>query len=315
MRYVPQDDVFSGFDSPLDAVTKGLEPLLDDEIERTTRASIALSKLGFTDFNRAITSLSGGWRKRLSLACAVAAEPDVILFDEPTNHLDLEGVLWLERFVMQARAALVFITHDRRFLENTAQRIIELSAAYPGGTFEAVGNYTEFLRRKDDFLESQRQAQSVLANKVRRDTAWLRQGIQGRQTRNKTQVEQASERRSDLKATRNRNLAPEKTTEIDFQATERKTKRLVALHSVGKTMGEKKLFDSLDLVLTPGQRIGLLGVNGSGKTTLLRMISGDLEPDTGTIKRANDLRVVVFSQHQGHPSAEADAAGGPVSGW
>ena len=299
MRYVPQDDVFSGFDSPLDAVTKGLEPLLDDEVERTTRASIALSKLGFTDFNRDIASLSGGWRKRLSLACAVAAEPDVILFDEPTNHLDLEGVLWLERFVMQARAALVFITHDRRFLENTAQRIIELSAAYPGGTFEATGNYTEFLRRKDDFLESQRQAQSVLANKVRRDTAWLRQGIQGRQTRNKTQVEQASERRSDLKATRNRNLAPEKTTEIDFQATERKTKRLVALHSVGKTMGEKKLFDSLDLVLTPGQRIGLLGVNGSGKTTLLRMISGDLAPDTGTIKRAADLRVVVFSQHRG----------------
>ena len=299
MRYVAQDDDFSGFESPLEAVTGGLESLVADEIDRNTRASIALSKLGFTDHSRSIASLSGGWRKRLSLACALAADPDVVLFDEPTNHLDLEGVLWLERFAAQAKAALVFITHDRRFLENTAQRIIELSDAYPGGTFEAVGNYTEFLRRKEDFLESQRQAESVLANKVRRDTAWLNQGIQGRQTRNKTQVDQAAERRADLKGTRSRNLAPENTTEIDFQATERKTKRLVALHSVGKTMGAKKLFDSLDLILTPGQRIGLLGVNGSGKTTLLRLISGDLEPDTGTIKRATELRTVVFSQHRG----------------
>ena len=299
MRYVSQDDVFPVDSTPLGVVMDALSDLVPSEIDRRTKASIGLSKLGFADPERPVSALSGGWRKRLSLASALSCDPQLLFLDEPTNHLDMEGVVWLENFVNTSRAAMVFITHDRVFLENSAQRIVELSPAYPGGTFEAKGNYTEFLRRKDDFLESQAQAESALANKVRRDTAWLQQGIQGRQTRNKTQVEQARQRRSELKATKGRNTAPKKTTQIDFQATERKTKRLLSLHSVCKSMGEKLLFQSLDLVLTPGQRLGLLGVNGSGKTTLLRLMSGDLQPDSGTIKRAADLRIVVFSQHRG----------------
>lgn len=299
MRYVAQDDSFPEGSTPLDVVMDALLGQIPDELDRHTKASIALSKLGFNDPTRPVDTLSGGWRKRLSLACALSAEPDLLFLDEPTNHLDMEGVLWLESFVRNSKAAMVFITHDRVFLEHTAQRIVELSSAYPGGTFEAKGNYSEFLRRKQDFLESQSQAESALANKVRQDTAWLRQGIQGRQTRNKTQVEQAQRRRSDLRATKGRNSAPKRTAQIDFQATERKTKRLLALHSVCKTMGDKMLFQSLDLVLTPGQRLGLLGVNGSGKTTLLRLMAGDLEPDSGTIKRAANLRTVVFSQHRG----------------
>ena len=271
----------------------------DDRVDVETRASITLSKLGFVHFDRPVATLSGGWLKRLSLACALGHEPEVLMLDEPTNHLDLEGVLWLEGFVRQASMAMIFVTHDRKFLENTASRIIELSPAYPGGTFEASGNYTEFVRRKEAFLDAQITAKSTLANKVRRDTSWLLQGIQGRQTRNKTQVEAAAERRTALKAAKQRNAAPTRTTTIDFQATERKTKKLLVLHNVSKSMGDKRLFESLDLMLTPGQRIGLLGVNGAGKTTLLRLMAGDLEPDSGTIKRAADLRVVTFSQHRG----------------
>ena len=297
--YVAQDDRFAPDATPLSAVIEQLEGEDDDGLDRATRASIVLSKLGFADLERPVAELSGGWRKRLSLACALAHEPDVLMLDEPTNHLDLEGVLWLEAFVRQAAMAVLFITHDRTFLENTAARIIELSRAYPDGTFEAVGNYSEFLRRKDAFLEAQAAAESALANKVRRDTAWLRQGIQARQTRNKTQVEDAADRRAELKAIKDRNVAPTRTTTIDFQATERKTKKLLALHSVGRSMGDKRLFEGLDLTLTPGRRIGLLGVNGAGKTTLLRLMSGDLEPDAGTIKRAAALRVVTFSQHRG----------------
>lgn len=296
--YVPQDDRFPEDATPLSAVQAALEGD-DGRVDSETRASIALSKLGFMNFDRPVTTLSGGWRKRLSLACAVSRDPDVLLLDEPTNHLDLEGVLWLEAFVRQAPMAMIFITHDRKFLENTAGRIIELSQAFPGGTFEAQGNYSEFVRRKDAFLDAQAAAQSAIANKVRRDTAWLRQGIQGRQTRNKTQVEAAAERRDELRATRDRNAAPTRTTTIDFQATERKTRKLLSLYNVSKSMGDKKLFDSLEMTLTPGQRIGLLGVNGAGKTTLLRLMSGDLEPDSGTIKRAADLRIVTFSQHRG----------------
>ncbi|MEE3001979.1 MAG: ABC-F family ATP-binding cassette domain-containing protein [Planctomycetota bacterium] len=299
VAYVRQDDQFKDDATPLSAVMDHVKSNDSDRIDIETRASITLSKLGFENFHRPVATLSGGWCKRLTLACALTRDPDVLLLDEPTNHLDLEGVLWLERFVQQAPMAMLFVTHDRMFLENTASRIIELSPAYPGGTFKAEGDYTEFLRRKDAFLDAQVAAESALANKVRRDTAWLRQGIQGRQTRNKTQVEAAAMRREELKQTKTRNEAPSKTTNIEFQATERKTKKLLALHSVSKSMGDKLLFESLEIVLTPGQRLGLLGVNGSGKTTLLRLMSGELEPDSGTIKQAPDLRIVTFSQHRG----------------
>ena len=297
--YVPQDDQFPADATPLSAVESALTLHPAQDLDVRTRASITLSKLGFEDFERPVGTLSGGWRKRLSLACALCHDPDGLMLDEPTNHLDLEGVLWLESFLRQSSLAVVVVTHDRTFLESVATRIIEISAAYPGGTFEARGNYSEFLRRKDAFLNAQASAQSALANKVRRDTAWLRQGIQGRQTRNKTQVDAAADRREELRDTKHRNRAPSRTADIDFQATERKTKKLIALHNVGKSMGEKRLFEGINLILSPGQRLGLLGVNGAGKTTLLRLMSGDLEPDTGSVKRAAELRTVTFSQHRG----------------
>lgn len=296
--YLAQDDVFQPDATPLTAVCERIPDAPDARIGPEMLARKILSQLGFENTDRDVSTLSGGWRKRLAIARALVHTPDLLLLDEPTNHLDLEGVLWLESFVQNSRAAFVFVTHDRTFLEGAANRIIEISAAYPGGALTAEGNYTAFLRRKEKFLLAQSQEESALANRIRRDTAWLEQGIQGRQTRNKTQVRDAARRRSELKTTSRRNAAPDETTTIDFQTTERKTKKLLALHSVKKSMGEKLLFSSLDLTLTPGRRIGLLGENGSGKTTLMRLIQGDLEPDAGTIKRAADLRVVTFSQHR-----------------
>ena len=227
--YVEQDDRFPDGATPSSAVVDTLVRHAPNAFDTERHANTTLSKLGFADPDQLVDTLSGGWRKRLSLACALCRDPDVMMLDEPTNHLDLEGVQWLESFVRRASMAVIFVTHDRQFLENTAHRIIELSPAYPGGVFESAGNYSQFVRRKDAFLDAQQATQSKLANKVRRDTAWLLQGIQGRQTRNKTQVDAAAQRRAELRKTADRNAAPKRTTTIDFQATQRKTKKLLVL--------------------------------------------------------------------------------------
>ncbi|MCB9838087.1 MAG: ABC-F family ATP-binding cassette domain-containing protein [Phycisphaeraceae bacterium] len=305
LRYVPQDDRFAEGATPMSEVCRHLDEEHHHGADARTRANITLTKLGFTDTQRPVETLSGGWRKRLAIACALAHEPELLLFDEPTNHLDLEGVLWLEGFMRQAGQAIVFITHDRRFLENTATRIVEIARAYPDGAFEVKGNYTEFVRRKDAFLDAQAAEQSAVANKVRRDTAWLLQGIQGRQTRNKSQVKDAAMRREQLGELRARNASGAPVAGIDFQATGRQSVKLLTLEGVGKSMGGKRLFAGLDLALSPGKRVGLLGPNGSGKTTLLRICSGELEPDEGTVSRAENLRVVLFSQLRDSLNPEA----------
>lgn len=293
--YVPQETIIADDVTSLEAVMKSIA---DDEIDAEVASSIALSKLGFTNFNQPFGELSGGWQKRVSIACGLVHNPEVMLLDEPTNHLDFETVEWLESFVKNSNIAILFVTHDRLFLENCASRIVELAPSYPDGYFEVQGNYTEFVRRKEAFLISQEAAEASLANKVRRDTAWLRQGIQGRQTRNKSQVMDAATRRAELKAVSGRNKAPAKTANIEFDAVGRKTNKLLVMHNVEKSMGDKLLFRNFALELTPGRRIGLVGPNGSGKTTLLRLINGELNPDAGTIKRADDLKVVTESQHR-----------------
>jgi ATP-binding cassette subfamily F protein uup len=299
--YIPQMDAFGDSVTPIDAVVTAIasDREHDDHgLDAETQAIIQLSKLGFDNLEQPIVELSGGWKKRLSIACALASEPDVLMLDEPTNHLDMEGVMWLEQFVKQSNLAMVFITHDRIFLENTAKKIIELNRAYPNGTYEVVGNYSEFIRRKEEFLTAQANQQIALATKVRRDDAWLRQGVKGRQTRNTSQVTAATQRREELSEIKDRNAAPTRTTQMEFQGTQRKTNKLITAHNLGKSMGDKLLFSGLDLTLSPGMVLGLLGPNGSGKTTLMRLLTGELEADCGTVKRATDLKVVNFTQHR-----------------
>lgn len=297
--YVAQYESFDPAATCMQVLTDAMADHLHDPHDREIEARILLDRIGFADPQQTTGSLSGGWRKRLAIAQALAKDPELLLMDEPTNHLDLEGILWLEDYLTQDHLpfGLVVVTHDRYFLQAVANRVVELSKAYPNGTFEAQGDYSEFLERRESFLEGQAKQQQALAGKVRQDIAWLSRGAKARRTKAKGRIKEAGQRMEELATLRNRN-APAKAAGIDFTATGRQTRKLLVAKGLTHKMGEKKLFSNLDVELAPGDCLGLLGANGSGKTTLIRILTGQLTPDQGTIKPADNLRIVTFTQHR-----------------
>ncbi len=315
--YVPQQDAFpdgltvrqvvteAALAGPADASGHVL-----DRHEAEIIADMALARIGFDGprLDARAESLSGGWRKRLSVAAGLASaggEPDLLLLDEPTNHLDLDGIRWLEELLTRPNVggvpfASVFVTHDRSFLENAATRVVELSTAYPQGTLAVDGNYTEFLRRKEEFLAAQAKAEQAVANQVRKDLAWLSRGPQGRGTKAKGRIQASHARMDELAELKTRNTAAATGgARVDFDASGRRTKKLVQAKQIAKSLGGRRLFEGLDLTLGAGTCLGLLGPNGSGKTTLIRVLTGDLPPDSGEVVLAEPRpRVAVFSQHR-----------------
>jgi ATP-binding cassette subfamily F protein uup len=216
----------------------------------------------------------------------------VLLLDEPTNHLDVEAILWLEELLRSEPEAFVVVSHDRYFLENVAKRMLELNRAYPGGLLQSTGTYSDLLERRDEVRKNEAAYQETLANLVRREMEWLRRGPKARTTKAKARIQNAERLIDELSESRDR--AQTFNTDIDFTASQRRTKRLWS----GKGLAKRELFRNLDVLLTPGTRLGVLGPNGSGKTTLLRVIVGELEPDAGTIEKADGLRVVYFEQNR-----------------
>src|SRR5881296_1849916 len=293
--YVPQDPVFSAGGTVGDVVRAALAGV--DEEDRPGRIAQALGRAGFADGRADVDTLLGGWRKRLAIARELAAAPDILLMDEPTNHLDVQGILWLEDVLTERARACLVVSHDRYFLEHVATRMLELNRVYPDGLFEAEGRYSEFLVRRDEFLRGQASYQGALANTVRREIEWLRRGARARSTKAKGRIKQAGRLIEELADSRARGLTA--TAGIDFASAQRRTRRLLVARGLTKSLGGRRLVTGLDLVLTPGTRVGLIGPNGSGKTTLLSMLSGELPADAGVVERADGLRIVRFEQERG----------------
>ncbi|MHC1791381.1 ABC-F family ATP-binding cassette domain-containing protein [Solidesulfovibrio sp.] len=296
LTYVAQQDVFEEGDSVGAVLARAaVEAFGPAGAESGGRAAVVLGRLGFTDPETPVASLSGGWRKRLSIARALVSEPDVLLLDEPTNHLDLRSILWLERFLGSAPFAFVVVSHDRFFLENVANRTVELSPAYPEGVLAVDGPYSALIEAREAFLATQGALERSLANKARREIEWLRRGPKARGTKAKARIDAAGTLMQNLAATRERNRATVRAA-IDFSGTGRQTKRLVVAENLSRAYDGKTLFSGLDIVLSPGVRLGLVGPNGSGKSTLLRTLAGEERPDGGSLSMAPSLGLVTFDQ-------------------
>jgi ABC transport system ATP-binding/permease protein len=296
MSYVAQESRFEQGVTVRHVVEKAMQRTDVPEDERASRMAETLGRAEFADFDADAASLSGGWRKRLAIVEALVEGPDVLLLDEPTNHLDLAGIEWLEEELAAGRFACVVVSHDRYFLENVATEMAELSRVYPDGILRVHGNYSEFLVKKEEFLHAQAKRQEALENRVHAEIEWLRRGPKARTSKSKARIDKAHELMGELADLNARTRTA--TAKIDFSATERQTKRLVELQNVRYEIGGRTLFDRLDFVITAGMRVGLVGQNGSGKTTLLRLLRGELSPNQGAIKKADQLRIVYFDQNR-----------------
>lgn len=294
--YVPQEPSFVEGHSVEEALGQVLLDEGLDPHEQGGRIARALSLGGFAHGDQAVSTLSGGWKKRLAIARSLMLEPDVLLLDEPTNHLDVEGILWLEGLLKAEPHAFIVISHDRRFLEAVTTRIWELNRRYPNGLFEAKGRYSEFLELRDAALQAQADYQSSLANRVRREVEWLRRGPKARTTKAKARIDQAGQLIDELNDLESRQSKG--SVGIDFTASGRRSKKLIEVIGLRKSLGAKLIVNNLEVLLGPGERIGLLGPNGSGKSTLLKLLAGTLSPDAGTIIHADRLRIVTFEQHR-----------------
>jgi len=236
-----------------------------------------------------MNELSGGWRRRVALAKALVQKPDLLLLDEPTNHLDIATIKWLEDHVYSYPGAVLFITHDRAFLQRLATRIVEIDR---GKLTSWPGDYNNFLRRKEKMLEDEATAEDRFDKKLEQEEVWVRQGIKARRTRNEGRVRSLEKMREE----REQRIAKESTARIHIEEAEQSGRKVLRAKNVSYSYGDEHVIRSFSIKIMRGDRIGLLGNNGVGKTTLLRLLLGELEPRSGTIKRGTNLEIGYFDQ-------------------
>ncbi len=254
----------------------------------TQRVESIISRLNLPA-DTPMKSLSGGWRRRVALARALVSEPDLLLLDEPTNHLDIETIAWLEQQVSEFRGAVLFITHDRAFLQKLATRIVELDR---GQLTIWEGNYPSFLEHKEHMLEVEERQNAEFDKKLAQEEAWIRQGIKARRTRNEGRVRALQ----DLRKERSQRRERQGTANITLDKADSSGKLVAELEDVSYSWGNKPIIRNLTTRVIRGDRIGLLGRNGAGKSTLLKLFLGQLEPQSGNLKMGSKLEVAYFDQ-------------------
>lgn len=267
-----------------------------------------LSRLELVDLqDQEVLKLSGGWRRRVQIGAMLTGQPDLLLLDEPTNHLDADSILWLEEFLLSGDFTFVLVSHDRLFLTRTVDRIYELDRRHPNGILTVNGGFSTYLERKAELMAGLGEREKRLANRLRRETEWLRRGAKARQTKQRARMEGAEELAKEVSQLKTLNR--KNRLSLSFTNTEQAPEKLIDARRIGierlATDGETGfLFRELDLLVTSRSRIGLLGPNGCGKTTLIKTLIGEIRPTEGKVIRADNLSVVHFEQ--GRDSIDLD---------
>jgi ATP-binding cassette subfamily F protein uup len=255
-------------------------------------------------------TLSGGMQKRVALACALVSAPDVLLLDEPTNHLDFTSIMWLEGLLRDFRGSVLFITHDRSFLDNVATRIIELDR---GRLLSFPGNFSTYQNRKAELLENEEVENAKFDKFLAQEEVWIRKGVQARRTRDEGRVRRLEQLRLQRSARRDQ----QGQVKLDVATGDRSGKIVAELVEVNKSFGDRLIVNNFSATILRGDKVGLIGPNGAGKTTLLKLILGEEQADSGTIRQGSRLQVAYFDQMRAQLNEEASLADtiAPGSDW
>lgn len=265
--------------------------------ELETQAKIVLSKLGIEDFEAKVGTLSGGYRKRIALAAALLAQPDLLLMDEPTNHLDADSVNWLQDYLRQQfRGALLLVTHDRYFLDRVTNRILELDR---GDLFSYAGNYAYYLEKKAEAETSENSRQRKFQSVLRRELEWLKKGPKARSTKQKARIDRIQDmRETEFKAN---------SGKVEIATAGRRIgKKVIELENLTYQVGDRVLIRDFTYQFLPDDRVGIIGGNGVGKSTLMNLIMGKLEPTAGKVDRGSTIQIGYFDQHSDDLSDKGD---------